>query len=545
LATLPASGRRSQGAAWAVAALIIVWATTRLWMSWHSPRLGNVVDMWRTFDALVRMTAGNENLLHNSIDPEIPGVNATPLFFQGLPLLQMLSYTPSLTWVQVARTLWTGIAAATVAALAGALAGPWPAVIATAAFLFSPFSLLAQMNPTPVFIGPLCTAFVGLLLVRWLRSGSPAALALLGGVTGLTATWPALVPVTGLALGLIAWRLWTGPRLPLVVIATALASFVAMLVPSLPSAAGIHEMVKLYAAPHGHAPTLELVLLGQIPSLPGGSRGWALGAPRPFDVPAAALLSPFAISRIALRLCGDTLFDPLGAVLSAIGLAVCVRSAARERVALALLAFTAAALVPGFVSSTDTPSFLRVFGAPVPLAVLAAIGFVAVANRIERPVARRWAAAAAVVAICAGGTVIFDVVNRRILPDSSPGLIAQSVGTTPAPRVAVLSADRENAAWLYVEDMMRYVPRQPIAVVAAERLPPAGEGYDLFLWSAAVEETAGLRHHICALWPGAALYDIVDRAGLSRAHAAARAGSDWVPALPEAQWTARSCTDVN
>jgi hypothetical protein len=318
-----------------------------------------------------------------------------------------------------------------------------------------------------------------------------------------------------------------------------------MLVPSIPSSAAVHQMVRLYAAPHGHAPTLELAVLGQIPSLPGASRGWAYGAPRPFDVPAAALLAPFAISRIALRLCGDTLFDPIGAALSAIGVAVCLRYARRDRLAVLLLAFTVAALVPGFISSTDTPSLLRVFGAPVPLAVLAAIGFMAIRDPIASPARRRWATAGAVAAICAGGILIFDVVNPGILPDSSPGLIARSLGAIPPDRVAVLTAKGEDAPWLYVDEMMHYVPRQPVPVVAAERLPRGGADYDVLLWSAAVEDTAELHRRVCALWPGAALYHIVDESGLSDAHAAARAGSTWVPAVSRAQWTVTDCAHVN
>ena len=81
-----------------------------------------------------------------------------------------------------------------------------------------------------------------------------------------------------------------------------------------------------------------------------------------------------------------------------------------------LLAFTVAALVPGFISSTDTPSLLRVFGAPVPLAVLAAIGFIAVSDQIA---SRRYSGGpllAAVGAICAGGMLIFDVVNPASYP---------------------------------------------------------------------------------------------------------------------------------
>jgi hypothetical protein len=528
-----------------VALLIALWVVTRLWIGWHSPRVANVVDMWRTFAGLVRMTAEHQNLLSNSIDPEIPGVNSTPLFFQGLPLLQVLSQAPGLTWVQVANTIWIAAAAAAVAALVRRLAGPAPAAIATAAFLFSPFSLLAQINPTPVVIGPLGAALLGLLLVAFLQSGSPAALALLGGVAGLTATWPALIPMTGLALGLIVWRLWRGPRPPLVVIVTALLSLVAMLVPSIPSRAAVHQMVRLYAAPHGHAPTLELAVLGQIPSLPGASRGWAYGAPQPFDVPIAALLAPFAVSRISLRLCGDTLFDPIGAALSAIGVAVCLRYARRDRRAVLLLAFSVAALVPGFISSTDTPSLLRVFGAPVPLAVLAAIGFTAITDPIASPALRRWATAGAVAAICVGGILIFDVVNPRILPDSAPGLIAGALGAVPPDRVAVVTAKGEDAPWLYVEEMMRYVPRRPVPVVSADRLPGSSADYDVFLWSAAVEETAALYGRLCRLWPGVALYDIIDKSGLSHAHAAARPGSTWVPAVDRARWTALDCAQVS
>ena len=94
----PAPAGRAAGSRWMVGAvlvLIIGWAIMRLWIGWHSPRAANVVDMWRTFAALVRMTTARENLLSNSIDPEIPGVNSTPLFFQGLPILQMLSHAPA------------------------------------------------------------------------------------------------------------------------------------------------------------------------------------------------------------------------------------------------------------------------------------------------------------------------------------------------------------------------------------------------------------------------------------------------------------------
>jgi hypothetical protein len=46
---------------------------------------------------------------------------------------------------------------------------------------------------------------------------------------------------------------------------------------------------------------------------------------------------------------------------------------------------------------------------------------------------------------------------------------------------------------------------------------------------------------LCDRWPDTALFELVDRAGLSRALAARPAGPGWQPALPPSRWTAVDC----
>jgi hypothetical protein len=73
-------------------------------------------------------------------------------------------------------------------------------------------------------------------------------------------------------------------------------------------------------------------------------------------------------------------------------------------------------------------------------------------------------------------------------------------------------------------------------------LPPAGEEIpDLLLWTPGLEEDARASDAICTRWPGAALYILQDRAGLSRAFAASPTGPHWQPDLPKAQWEVGGC----
>src|SRR5262249_27577304 len=81
----PAAGSPSAQPAWqwtvrVVGALIAFWLVTRLFISWHSARAADVVDMWRMFAGLSLMVQRGGNFLVESVGPELPGVNAVPFF---------------------------------------------------------------------------------------------------------------------------------------------------------------------------------------------------------------------------------------------------------------------------------------------------------------------------------------------------------------------------------------------------------------------------------------------------------------------------------
>lgn len=569
----PARRSESLWKAWPVAAVIVTWFVVRVAVSWHSPRAADVVDTWRVFGGFVQLSKSNGNFLTEPLDPELPGLSAMQLFFQGLPFLQLASHVPGLTWTQVTNAAWLAFAAAAVAALSAMIVGRSVAIIATVAFLFSPFIMLFQLCPMPP-IALVLPAVAGLLLVAFHRSGSPAALALLGSVVGIAAGMPPLVPFMGLAFLLAVWRLWTGPRVSPVVVLTALVSLAAGVASSLPTPATMLEMYHRYAATQIPLAVAEQAVQGQLSPtiedwlggpLPPGvpladlrmpvTRGWLL-------VPAGALLAPFAIPRWSLRLWADTLFDPLAAALAAVGLAVCVRRAFRDRTAAALLLFLAAALGAGFASSYDRTSLFRLFGAPVPVALLAAAGFKSVSACFPGAAARRLATIAVSIAIAIGGTVIFDVVNPRLLAASSLGLLVRSADVDSLGRVALLTSYGRDARpdvppgrrhwqhdWLrhnhpYIEEIVRSVPERPIPIVDIDRLlaPDArSTGRDIVFWSPAFEQAAGATEQLCRMWPEATLFTIFDAAGLSRLYGARLSGPSWTPRLPSGRWTATHC----
>ena len=546
----PTAGRPSpRRTRWVVAALVVGWLTSRLVVSWHSPRTADVVDMWRAFAGLSQMAQRGGNFLVDSVGRELPGVNSVPFFIQGLPALQLASIGPSLGWVQVANSLWLAVSGVAVAALAAAVVGPSTALVATAVLLFSPFMLLGPMTPTPLFVGPLFTACPALLLVWYLRTRSLAALSLFGSVAGLAITNPSLVVVTGLVLLLAALRLVRRPRPPFAVVLTALFSFLAAALPSLPGPATIREMMKVYSGQRGQAEVLEQTVFAQLPKNSGADVGWHAGqASGPFDLPIATLLSPFVISRAPMRLWGDALFDPVGAGLAAVGLAVCLRHAWRDGTSALLLVLFLATLVTGFISSTDRPSLLRIMGAPVAVAVMAAIGWSAIHAGLRQTGAARYAPAVAVLAIVTGGVLTFDTVNPRILCASSLGLLVRSLRPNELERAVFLNDPREQAFWRFFDEVTTQVPRHPIAIAQLEDFPrpparPAGDASvpELLFWSPAVEQTAGVTARLCEHWPSAALYTIQDQAHLSRLYAARPMGPGWEPALPASQWRITRC----
>ena len=136
----------------------------------------------------------------------------------------------------------------------------------------------------------------------------------------------------------------------------------------------------------------------------------------------------------------------------------------------------------------------------------------------------------------------------RILRASSLGLLVRSVGAGDLNRTALLMDDRERPFWRYADEIAGNVPTRPIPIVRFEDLAgPVGRpeadlpARDLLFWSPAVEQTAGVTARLCERWPDAALYTIIDKAGLSRVYAAHLKGSGWAPALPAEQWSMTRC----
>jgi hypothetical protein len=75
------------------------------------------------------------------------------------------------------------------------------------------------------------------------------------------------------------------------------------------------------------------------------------GVRGPFDIQLATLLMPFAVPRTALRLTGDVLVEPVSAALAAIGIAIALFRARRDRLSATAIAVLAVALLPSFAGS--------------------------------------------------------------------------------------------------------------------------------------------------------------------------------------------------
>jgi hypothetical protein len=345
--------------------------------------------------------------------------------------------------------------------------------------------------------------------------------------------------------------------------ATGAASFIAVCTPNIPSGEALSAAYDWYVLKDWPMGVGEAALQPQLSPTEGH---WTrVEPPGTLLLMISTLLSPFATPRNSLRGWGDTVFEPLGAVLSAIGFLICLRSARRNTSARLLLVFLAAALVPGFVSSYDRPSLTRVYGSIVPLCLLSGLGFAGVLDALRVSRLRAWLAALAGTGILASGMLLFDVVNARILSQSTWGLLMRSVDVGRLDRVAMLTSSGEalhppgvdprvaggedwqwEADWLryyhpYVDDLARCEPRRPVPIVPIEQWGEL-DNYDLLFWGPALEQTIAIgRQRVCAKWPDATVYTIVDRAGLSRLLAAQIAGRPWTPELPRAQWTTTSC----
>lgn len=522
--------------------VVVVWFAVRLGVSWRSPRAADLVDMWRTFPGLVRAAMGEANILTQSLGRELVGINASPHFMQGLPVFQTLGLEPTFPLVQAANAFWLAVTGIGVGFLCAALAGSAAAPLAAAAFLFSPFIMLGVLNPTPMFVGAFFTMLPALLLLQFARSRQPGWLAAAGPAIGLAASHPPLAAVAVfymlIAVALVA-RL---PRLPVAATVVALCGLLAALLPSLPGAAEITRMNDLYSRPAVQHAVVEEAVLGQLPvtAVPVAVH---YGREVPFiDTAVAVALTPVAFWRRSMRHLGDVVFEPVATCFFVVGLLGCLAWSRRSWVSTGLVTWLVASLAPALISSTDVPSLMRMYGAPVPVAVIAAFGWSSLFPRAGRAVVL---VAALVVAV--SGSFLFDVVNPKLVGASATGLTIQALAANERGRGVFVSTRAESPYWRGQSLILSEVPFPSIAVrflddagsIAgmAGRLP----GDAIVFWSPAVEGSAQLGDGICGAWAGGTLFTIRDDASLSSVHAATRSGSKWRPAVSRSRWESKPC----
>jgi hypothetical protein len=534
-----------------LAAVILLWTVLRLVSDLNSPRVAQVIDGWRGVVAIATFVKQSKNFLTDPFDPNLPGVGSAMLFLQGVPLFQSGIVSLSFRWLQIIQILWIAASAAGVGVLARMLVGPGVSLIAVAVFLFAPYTRFVSLFPGPFLVGPIYSTAIALCALAACRRRSEAALAALGAVSGIAITYPGMVPTVALFVALTVWHLRGCWRSLWVGWAAALASFAAAVVPAVPN-------VLRPGPTMGHLRwdgALELIdpaLLGQL-ALRSFSPLRTAMVSRPFDIVAAAVIAPFAHPRMSVRLWGDAIFDPVGAVLMAIGLVACVRAALGSSAARVLLLFFVAALCPAFVSPVNVVDIAHAVVLPVPAAVLAAAGFAAVQRQLGWKCGRRSLTALTVAAICLGGTVLFDMVNLRILSGSSLEIMFRALQADAADRVVVLNYPKNfrsdymlDLRRIYTESIAAFAQERPVGYLeyGGGQFPVselAAEGKDLLFWSPGLDQDIRVTDAVCTQWPGATVYEISDEARLGRVYAARVGSLGWEPRCPAGRWRSWNC----
>jgi hypothetical protein len=533
----------------ATGVLIALWVVARLATDVGTARAADAVDGWRGIFGLVRFGAHRQNVLTDLWDPDLPGLGAIPLLFMGAPAFVAGLLPFDLRTAQVFQIAWLAVTAAGIGLLARTVVGPRAAPVAVAVFLFAPYTRFVAVLPGPFVVGPLYATGLTLAALAAHRRRSEAGLAALGALSGMALTFPGAIPVAFFLDVVTLWalrrhwrRVWVGG-------AAGLAVFLAVVVPAAPKVLAVTRMDQHLGA-HGSATLLERALLGQAP-VGTFAEARATMVPHPVEIVGAALVEPFANPRTPIRLWGDAIFDPLGAVLLAVGLVAALRRVLSSPVARFQVLLFVVALSPAFVSPVDRIDIVHAVALPVPVALLAATGFEVVcrAAGLSALRARSVLSAATVAAIAAGGTLLFDVVNPRILAASAPGIMFQALRREDARRVVVLDYPTDYAIdvrWLFTGILSAYGGPAPVGHFrygggAFPGPELAAEGKDLLFWSPGLEADLHVREAVCREWPGAVLYEIRDEAGLGRSFAARIGDAPWAPALPALRWQARAC----
>jgi hypothetical protein len=516
------------------AAFIAAWAAWCILADLGSPRVASVVDGWRGWVDLVLFSSHGSNLLTHPFDADLAGVGGILALFHGMPLVQLGVLPLDLATVQVQQIAWLAVCAAGVGMLARRLVGAGAGLVAVAVFLCAPYTRFVAFFPGPFLVGPLYATAIALLALAACRRRSNAALAALGAASGVAITYPGVVPVAGLLVLVTLWQVRRDWRQLWVGAVAGLASFVAVVGPAVPEVLQVGRMVDHFHL-HGTVELLEPALLGQQP-IGAFAAARAAQVWRPLDVVLGALLEPFANARLGIRLWGDAIVDPVGAALLGVGLVGCARAALASPGAAFLVVLYVVALAPAFASPVNRVDIVHAVVIPLPIALLAAAGARSIGRRLPRGT-RRWAGAAAVVAIGVGGTVLWGGVNPRILPASAPAIAIESLRADDAGHVVVLDYPRAastDVRWLFTGPISAYAAPFPLGFLEIGDGPPprddfAAEGIDLLFWSPGLEADRHVTAAVCAAWPAADVFEVHDPAHASRAFAARVGTRAWTP----------------
>jgi hypothetical protein len=537
--------RRHRRPLLALLAIPAVWASGTLIATWHASSAATLVDAWTAAGRLEKLVSGEWKAL---LDAAIPGVTNAYLLLEGVTVLGLLGLPVTFGWLQVVHGLWMAVAGYALGVLAWRMLGVPAAVVAQASFLFSPFALVFCYDPLGRYILLLPVAVLLLLLHTLHATRSATVLVAFAVVAAFCLTTPHLTIMALLACavaGRVVLRRGAAPRLAMAAAALCAA---AVLLPAIPNAETIGAMADRYTKGEARMADITQILFGQrtvstsLDAMEGGE-------PHPGDVVLGALLTPFATARTPLRLIGDAVLDPVSAVLLLVGLLWCARRWRRGAAAV-LLGIVATGMAPALVASGNQVSHTRITPALVPLALLAAIGFEALARGLGARLRQERLAAVVAASMAASGVVMVFVVNPTILPSSWLAIAIEALderATALRPLALEYGIGEDRIPWLNNEAIARLLPSEPMEVrTYSERdgsaLSRADAGARLHLWSPALETEVGVWRAVCRRWPQAALYTLWDAPRLSRALAAMPQGERWLPALPPERWSAGTCT---
>lgn len=515
--------RRPGNTAKSVLAIVALWGVLIVPSTWRSPWIANIADNLGPLNMVVTANDPSFNFLVDTIRPAQTGLF---LLLEGGGWLGLLGLEPSLAIVAALNLAWLALTALILGALAARVIAPAAAPIATAFFLFSPSAQMMALLLGPLFVGPLLGGSLLLLLDHARRRSSAPSFLGAASITGFMATFPSMTPAAALAgLGLIAvaWR----RRLPPLVVATAALAASAVVLPGLPSMVALREIVDFYAVTSGQWSTLEAASFGWLN--PERVRlqlvaGWS----GRFDPLLASLTLPFAAPRTAMRVLGDVLYDPTGTVFATIGMFACLFAA--RPLPLALLGLLGLSLAAGLLPGYDRVSAMRLILLPLPMTLLACIGFLTLRRVLTAGAATTRAGLACALLIALGGTWLGRVVQPSVLAQSVVGMVLEVEAANPdRASLALLPRGVDMSGGTVFLDQ---IPRQPVAWLAYDgsiELPPVAET-TIWLWPPAVEERSPVAAIACQR--GAQLVELVDRSRSSRLYAAHfTAATNWrIPA---------------